>query len=86
MATKKSTGNVTPRVTPVRKNPPGSGGNLAKQGESLRISDAIAEFEKAGGQVEKLGVTRVLQKITPPRSGEVASAPPPAPRSKTRKS
>lgn len=86
MAIKKSTGNVTPRP-PVRKNPPGgSGGNLAKQGESLRISDAIAEFEKAGGMVEKLGVTRVLQKITPPRSGEVASAPPPAPRSKARKS
>jgi len=41
------------------------GGNLHKHFESERISDDIAAFEKAGGKVEKLGVTRVLQKITP---------------------
>jgi len=60
MTSKKSSGKVAPR-----KGHPGNEGNLHKRLESDRISDDIADFEKSGGRVEKLGVTRVLQKITP---------------------
>lgn len=62
-----------------RKAPSGSGGgNLHKHFESERISDDIAAFEKAGGKVEKLGVTRVLQKISPaaPSTAKPAEAAP----------
>ncbi len=52
----------------------GGGGNLHKHFESERISDDIAAFEKAGGKVEKLGVTRVLQKITPATPGATPAA------------
>lgn len=64
--------------TKTRKTASGSGGgNLHKHFESERISDDIAAFEKAGGKVEKLGVTRVLQKIAPTNANETASAPKP---------
>ena len=63
--------------TKSRKSASGAGGNLHKHFESERISDDIAAFEKAGGKVEKLGVTRVLQKIAPTNANETASTPKP---------
>ena len=42
----------------------GSEANLHKRVDSERIAEHIAAFEKSGGRVEKLGVTRVLQKVT----------------------
>ncbi len=44
----------------------GAGGNLQKRLTSDRISADLADFEKAGGQVEVLGVTRVLTKVDEP--------------------
>ena len=68
-----------------RKAPSGSGGgNLHKHFESERISDDIAAFEKAGGKVEKLGVTRVLQRIAPTNDNETASTPKPIPATRKR--
>lgn len=59
------------------KGPPaGSVDNLHKRIESEQISDHIAAFEKSGGRVEKLGVTRMLHKIAP--------EPKPEPKQKTR--
>ena len=49
----------------------GSEANLHKRVDSERIALHIAAFEKSGGRVEKLGVTRVLQKVS-----EVAAAAP----------
>lgn len=40
-----------------------SDSNLHKRLMSDRISDDVDAFEKAGGRVEVLGTTRVLQKI-----------------------
>ncbi len=58
------------------KGPPaGTVDNLHKRIESEQISTDIAAFEKTGGRVEKLGATRVLQKI----DADTASAPAPAP-------
>jgi hypothetical protein len=37
--------------------------NLHKRLASDRISADVADFEKSGGRVEKLGVTKVLLKI-----------------------
>lgn len=37
--------------------------NLHKRLASDRISADVADFEKAGGAIEKLGVTKVLLKI-----------------------
>ena len=48
--------------------------------ESARISSDIADYVKAGGQVEKLGVTRVLQKI----EGEEVEKPKPPVRPRSR--
>lgn len=64
------------------KGPPaGSVDNLHKRIESEQISDHIAAFEKSGGRVEKLGVTRMLHKIAPeskpearPKAGTEAAA------------
>jgi len=67
MTRKKGGGQVTPR-----KGQPGSEGNLHKRLESDRISTDIADFEKSGGRVEKLGVTRVLLKIAPVSIGDEA--------------
>ena len=49
----------------------GSEANLHKRVDSERIAQHIAAFEKSGGRVEKLGVTRVLQKVS-----EVAATAP----------
>jgi hypothetical protein len=56
------------------KGPPaGSVDNLHKRIESEQISDHIAAFEKSGGRVEKLGVTRMLHKIAPEPKPEAKS-------------
>ena len=77
---KKSSG----KGTTTGKGPPtGSDGNLHKLIESERIASDIADYEKSGGKVEKLGVTRVLQTVEPAKSGEVAKSIPQArPRSR----
>jgi hypothetical protein len=49
----------------------GSEANLHKRVDSERIAEHIAAFEKSGGRVEKLGVTKVLQRV----SELAASAP-----------
>lgn len=65
------------------KGPPaGSTGNLHKRLESERISSQIAAFEKSGGQVERLGTTRVLLKIGP--DADAPSATPAIPAAKPR--
>lgn len=46
-----------------------------KRSESNRIAEHIAAFERNGGQVEKLGTTRVLQKIDAPPADAVVVAP-----------
>ncbi|RNF82051.1 hypothetical protein [Montanilutibacter psychrotolerans] len=63
---------------PAKGPPAGSDGNLHKRFESERISTDIADFEKSGGRVEVLGVTRVLQKIEPLPGDKVAAPPKPA--------
>jgi len=64
------------------KGPPaGSEANASKRFESERISSHIADFEKSGGKVEILGVTRVLQKIADtPEAEAAAAAKAPSPR------
>ena len=60
MKAKKTSGK-----SPAPKGPPaGSDGNPHKRLESERIANDIADYEKSGGKVEKLGVTRVLQKVS----------------------
>jgi hypothetical protein len=49
--------------------------NLHKRIESEQISDHIAAFEKSGGRVEKLGVTRMLHKIAPEPKPEAKPKP-----------
>ena len=71
MTRKKGSTTLMPR-----KGQPGSEGNLHKRFESDRISTDIADFEKSGGRVEKLGVTWVLQKIAPPPKGDETSPTP----------
>ncbi|MGN7724901.1 hypothetical protein ACTJIL_03630 [Luteimonas sp. 22616] len=44
-------------------------GNMQKRLTSDRISADLADFEKAGGHVEVLGVTRVLKKVDEPAAG-----------------
>lgn len=59
----------------IPKGPPvGSEANASKRFESERISSHIADFEKSGGKVEVLGVTRVLQKIADTPEAEAAAA------------
>lgn len=58
--------------------PPGTQNNLHKRIESEQVSAHIDAFEKSGGRVEKLGVTRVLQRISAPPAA-------PAPSGKSRK-
>ncbi len=62
-------------VKPKAGLPAGSDHNLQKRIESERISDDIASFEKSGGRIEKLGTTRVLQKVAPATPDEQAAAP-----------
>lgn len=47
-----------------------AGGNLQKRLTSDRISADLADFEKAGGEVEVLGVTRVLTRVDEPVGDE----------------
>jgi hypothetical protein len=42
---------------------------MQKRLTSDRISADLADFEKSGGQVEVLGVTRVLTKLDEPAAG-----------------
>ena len=63
-------GRGKPRDQTRRTHPAGEANQ--KHMESERISEHIAAFEREGGRVEKLGTTRVLQKIEEP----VAAAPP----------
>ena len=73
----------TSKGTTSKGPPAGSEGNSHKRIESERIASDIADYEKAGGKVEKLGVTRVLQTVEPATSGEVAKSIPQArPRSR----
>lgn len=59
----------------IPKGPPvGSEANASKRFESERISLHIADFEKSGGKVEVLGVTRVLHKIANTPEAEAAAA------------
>ena len=59
----------------IPKGPPaGSEANASKRFESERISSHIADFEKSGGKVEVLGVTRVLHKIANTPEAEAAAA------------
>ncbi len=44
-------------------------GNTQRRLTSDRISADLADFEKAGGRVEVLGVTRVLKKVDEPAAG-----------------
>jgi hypothetical protein len=46
-----------------------------KRTESDRISEDIADFERVGGRVEKLGTTRVLQKVDAPAGAAASPAP-----------
>jgi len=74
MARPKKTGDRSTGKVPV-----GSPDNLHKRIESEQISSHIDAFEKSGGRVEKLGVTRVLQKVSPdPRTATPAPAKTPA--------
>lgn len=75
---KKGSGKGTAAKGP----PAGSEGNPHKRVESARISSDIADYVKAGGHVEKLGVTRVLQKIE--GESDVVEKPKPAVRPRSR--
>lgn len=56
-----------------------------KRTESDRISEDIADFERAGGRVEKLGTTRVLQKVDAPDAPGAAAVKPAPARTAVRK-
>jgi hypothetical protein len=56
-----------------------------KRTESDRISEDIADFERAGGRVEKLGTTRVLQKVDAPDAPGAATTRPAPAKAATRK-
>ena len=58
---------------PAEGPPAGSDGNPHKRLESERIASDIADYEKSGGKVEKLGVTRVLQTVAPAQKGGVSN-------------
>ena len=73
MATPKKTGG---KAAPGKGPPPGAHDNLHKKIESEQISAHIDAFEKSGGQVEKLGVTRTLLKIGPLAAQPVAPVKP----------
>lgn len=63
-------GRGKPRDQTRRTHPAGEVNH--KHMESERISEHIAAFEREGGRVEKLGTTRVLQKIEGPVAPVVA--------------
>lgn len=64
---------ATPKQDPkarIRRTPRDAAeGNMQKRLTSDRISADLADFEKAGGHVEVLGVTRVLKKVDEPAAG-----------------
>ncbi|AKC87084.1 hypothetical protein [Pseudoxanthomonas suwonensis] len=57
MATRKPIKSVPPR------RPAGEPSKPTRALTSERISDDLAAFERAGGQIEVLGTTRVLQRV-----------------------
>lgn len=63
----------------------GSESNLHKRVDSERIAAHIAAFEKSGGRVEKLGITRVLQKVDEATDAGAKSAPAATPPARQRK-
>ena len=58
--------------------PVGCMDNLQKRLESEQISCDLDAFMKSGGQVEKLGVTRTLQRIDLPGDASAGPVPQPA--------
>ena len=64
---------TTNESVPPKGPPPGSHSNSQKYFESERISSQIEAFEKSGGHIEKLGVTRYVNKPTPNK--QTASGP-----------
>lgn len=83
--TGKKTTDKSKGKTKARKAPTGgSAGNLHKHFDSERIADDIAAFEKSGGRVEKLGITQVLQKISPAADGAAKTPPTPVPAARKR--
>lgn len=74
MSSGKGRGNQ--RDTTRGTQPGGDANN--KRMESRRISDHIADFERSGGRVEKLGTTHVLQKIGTPAKSDTPQPKPPA--------
>lgn len=75
MSSSKGRGNQRDNT---RGTQPGGDANH-KRMESRRISDHIADFERGGGRVEKLGTTRVLQKVDATAgTGTPPPKPPPA--------
>lgn len=73
MARPKSSGG---KVTSGKGPPAGTQDNLHKKIESEQIAAHIDAFEKSGGRVEKLGITRTLQKIGPLATETAAPAKP----------
>lgn len=71
---------VSGKGTAAKGPPAGSHNNLHKHLESERILEHIADFEKSGGRVEKLGVTQVLLKIKPAEVIAPVAAPTAKPR------
>jgi hypothetical protein len=73
LAAKPLAAKAAPAKSPGRKGrgDASSEANLHKRVDSERIAEHIAAFEKSGGRVEKLGVTKVLQRV----SELAASAP-----------
>jgi hypothetical protein len=53
---------TTNEIVPPKGPPSGSHNNSQKYFESERISSHIDAFEKSGGHIEKLGVTRYVNK------------------------
>lgn len=59
----------TPKARNRKNVRDGAEGNVQKRLTSDRISADLADFEKAGGHVEVLGITRVLKKVDEPAAG-----------------
>ncbi|MGV8932241.1 MAG: hypothetical protein ACOH1R_09085 [Luteimonas sp.] len=53
----------------------GGDSNVQKRLTSDRISADLVDFQKAGGHVEVLGVTRVLKKVDEPAAGSQKPSP-----------
>ena len=79
MATSKSR---TPRRDTPRNATAGS--THPNRSESERIADHIADFDRGGGRIEKLGTTRVLQKVDVPAPSDADKPAVDAPRKRKR--